>query len=123
MIGHKTLAVLYGVILTVVTFAGIEGLAALYAPPWPARALRSAEPVNATASVFRSITDKPWMLEPFNSWGMADRERTLAKPPDVRFRSIFIGDSFLESALARYKLPEVVEHRFNAAGRNSSRAD
>jgi hypothetical protein len=72
--------------------------------------------------VFKSLADKTWMFQPFNSWGMADRERTLAKPPDVRFRSIFIGDSFIESALARYKLPEVVEHRLAVAGRRDIEA-
>ena len=53
---------------------------------------------------------------------MADRERTLTKPSDVRFRSILIGDSFIENALARYKLPEVVEHRLALAGRSDIEA-
>jgi hypothetical protein len=122
MTGHRWLALFYGLVLAVVTLAGIEAIAALSAPSWPARALRSTEPVNVNAAVFKSIADKPWMFQPFNSWGMADRERTLAKPADVKFRSIFIGDSFIESALARYKLPELVEQRLAAAGRNDIEA-
>jgi hypothetical protein len=122
MTGHKKLAVFFGLILAMVTLAGIEAIASFYAPPWPARALRSSEPVNGDGTVSKSFADKPWMFKPFNSWGMADRERTLAKPADVRFRSIFIGDSFVESALTRYKLPEVVERLLADAGRSDVEA-
>ena len=122
MIGHKKLAVIYGLILAVVTLAGIEAIASFYAPSWPARALRSTERLTADDSVSKSLADKPWLFKPFNSWGMADRERTLAKPSDVRFRSIFIGDSFVESAFTRYKLPEAVESKLAAAGRTDVEA-
>jgi hypothetical protein len=122
MIRRHWFAVSYGLILAIATLAGVEAIASFYAPRWPARALRSAEPTNINAAVFKSLADKPWMFQPFNSWGMADRERTLAKPPGVSFRSIFIGDSFIESALARYKLPEVVERRLGAAGKGDVEA-
>jgi hypothetical protein len=96
--------VIYGVILVVVTLAGIEGLASFYAPAWPARALRSISPVNPDPS------------NPFNSWGMNDRERSMAKPADVTFRSVFVGDSFVEFAPNKQTLNKAVERRADEAG-------
>jgi hypothetical protein len=122
MTGRKWFAIAYGSILAIVALVGIEIIASAYAPPWPARALRSTEPVNTGAAALKSLAGKTWIFEPFNSWGMADRERTLTKPANVRFRSILIGDSFIENALARYKLPEVVEHRLVLAGRSDIEA-
>ncbi len=117
MTRRKVFAIVYGLILAVVTLAGVEIMASFYAPSWPARELRSSEPVNVNSDAFKSITGKPWMFRPFNSWGMNDRERMLAKPADIRFRNIFIGDSFIETAMARWTLPETVERRFAEAGK------
>lgn len=117
MTRRKVFAVVYGLILAIVTLAGVEIIASFYAPSWPARALRSGEPVNVNSDAFKSISDKPWMFRPFNSWGMNDRERTLARPAEVRFRNIFIGDSFIETVMARRTLPETVERNFAGAGK------
>lgn len=108
-------AVVYGLILVVVTLAGIETIASFYAPPWPARALRTIPPVN-TDTTMKALTDKPWMMKPFNSWGMNDVERSLTKPADVKFRSIFVGDSLVEFMLNRQSLPAAVEQRATEAG-------
>jgi hypothetical protein len=43
-------AVAYGVLLVAVAIVGTEALASLFAPSWPARALRSTEPVNVVRS-------------------------------------------------------------------------
>jgi hypothetical protein len=94
-------SVVYGVILTVVTLAGIEAVASFFVPPWPARALRSI-PVPQISGI--------------NSWGMNDRERTLAKPADVRFRSVFVGDSFVEFRPNRQTLTEIIEKKARDAG-------
>src|SRR5205085_12389194 len=51
-----------------------------------------------------------------NSWGMNDRERSIAKPPDVRLRSVFIGDSFVDLRFNHHTLEEAVEHLANEAG-------
>jgi hypothetical protein len=67
----------------VVALAAVEIAASYAAPAWPARALRSTPPaVGPTA----------------NSWGMYDVERTIAKPADVRFRAVFVGDSFVQGS-------------------------
>ncbi|SJZ41917.1 hypothetical protein SAMN02745126_00978 [Enhydrobacter aerosaccus] len=108
-------AVVYGLILTVVTLAGIEALASFYVPAWPARALRTIPPVNMDTTM-KALTDKPWMGKPFNSWGMNDREHSLAKPADVSFRSVFVGDSFVEFALNPQTLPAAVEERATEHG-------
>ena len=61
--GRKTVfATIYTLTLAAVTLIGIEAMASLYSPTWPARALRSAEPANVE---FMSFVDKPWMAEPF----------------------------------------------------------
>jgi hypothetical protein len=39
--------VVYGLVLMVVTLAGIEFLSSFYAPPWPASALRATEPIKS----------------------------------------------------------------------------
>lgn len=90
----RWLAVTCGVILIVVTLAGIEITAGFFVPPWPARALRSESPLIGPI---------------FNSWGMNDRHRDLVKPPDVRFRSVFVGDSFVDAGPHRLSLPEAVD--------------
>lgn len=108
-------AATYGAILAAVSLAGIEFLASFYAPPWPARALRSVPPVNADTAI-AALTGKPWLGRPFNSWGMNDRERSLAKPAGVNYRSIFVGDSLVEFTLNPQPLPAIVEQRTQAAG-------
>lgn len=114
--GRKRIyAIVFGLILAGVTLVGLEGLASLEAPSWPARALRSTPPVNVQSTDFTGLADKPWIFEPFNSWGMRDKERSIAKQADG-FRTVFIGDSYLEFQLTRLTLPGEVERRFIEAG-------
>ncbi|MBS0518399.1 MAG: hypothetical protein JSR90_06880 [Proteobacteria bacterium] len=110
LLRSRWVAVAYNVALFVLMLAGIEYLASFYAPAWPARALRTIPPVNADP-------DKP-----FNSWGMYDRERTLAKPPGVRFRSVFVGDSFVEFDPDGRTLTRAVEERVAADGQGGFEA-
>ncbi|MDB5489353.1 MAG: hypothetical protein JWQ58_3068 [Reyranella sp.] len=115
--GRKRIyAIIFGLILAGITLAGLEVLASLEAPPWPARVLRSTPPVNVQSTDFTGLADKPWIFEPFNSWGMRDRERSIAKPAGGGFRSVFIGDSYLEFQLTRLTVPGEVERRFIEAG-------
>ena len=115
--GRKRIyAIVFGLILSGITLAGLEVLASLEAPSWPARALRSTPPVNVQSSDFSGLADKPWIFEPYNSWGMRDKERSIAKPANGSFRTVFIGDSYLEFQLTRLTLPGEVEERFIAAG-------
>ncbi|MDP2376750.1 SGNH/GDSL hydrolase family protein [Reyranella sp.] len=119
---HAVFGAIYALILVTVTLLGIEAIASFHSPAWPARALRSTEPVNWLAADAGSFADKPWMVEPFNSWGMRDRERSVAKPAGVGFRSVFIGDSFLEALPTSRSLPAAVEQRFAAVGRTDTEA-
>lgn len=116
--GRKRIyAIVFGLILTGVTLAGLEMLASFVAPSWPARALRSTPPVNVQSADFAEfLADKPWMFEPYNSWGMRDKERSIAKPAADGIRTVFIGDSYLEFQLTRLTLPGEVERRFLEAG-------
>ena len=110
--GRKRIyAIVFGLILTGVTLAGLEVLASFEAPSWPARALRSTPPGTVQSSEFAGLADKPWVFEPTNSWGMRDRERSIAKPAGGGFRSVFIGDSYLEFQLTRLTVPGGVEPR------------
>ena len=115
--GRKRIyAIVFGLILAGITLAGLEVLASLEAPRWPARALRSTPPATVQLSDFTDLADKPWVFEPNNSWGMRDKERSIAKPVGGGFRSVFIGDSYLEFQLTRLTVPGEVERRFIEAG-------
>jgi hypothetical protein len=113
-------AVTYGVVLAAVAMAATEAVASLFVPPWPARALRSIEPVNANS--FKALAVKPWASRPFNTWGMNDRERSVVRPPDISFRSVLVGDSFIESLLAAETVPAAVERLFAAEDRTGIEA-
>lgn len=106
----------YGLILTLVTLAGIEALASFYAPSWPARALRAAEPVNSAAALKPPFSEQPWLADPYNSWGMRDSERTVTKPAGSGIRAVFVGDSFVESNFTPLSLPAAVQRRMAATG-------
>jgi hypothetical protein len=113
---RRIYGIIFGLILAGVTLLGLEVLASFEAPSWPARALRSTLPVNVQPTDFAGLADKPWVFEPYNSWGMRDKERSLAKPAAGGFRTVFIGDSYLEFQLTRPTLPGEVERRFIEAG-------
>jgi hypothetical protein len=82
----------------------VEQAARLFVPAWPAYALRSISPdIQAEGS-------------PYNAWGMRDRTHTIARPPDVRARFAFVGDSFVEFQPLSRTLPQAVEDRFRARG-------
>jgi hypothetical protein len=118
MTRRRWFAVVYGVVLAAVAMAGTEAIASLFVPPWPARALRSTESVIS----IKALADKPWAKHPFNSWGMSDRERSVVRPPDIRFRSVLVGDSFIESLLAGETVPAAVERLLAAQGRTGIEA-
>jgi hypothetical protein len=57
-----------------------------------------------------------------NHWQMRDRERSVSKPGDVSFRTVFVGDSFLEGGFTRAALPARVEGRLIEAGKDDVEA-
>jgi hypothetical protein len=93
--------VAFSVLLAAVTLVGIEIIAGTFAPSWPQRAMRSVlvTPGNG-----------------INSWGMNDRERSIAKPADVGFRGVFVGDSFVDLRFNQQTLPEAVDNLANEDG-------
>lgn len=99
----------FGAILLVATLVGIEVLSSFYAPAWPARAMNPREPapVRLLATPFKN---QPWLADPDNSWGMRDTERTIAKAPGT-FRTIFVGDSFVDARFTPLSLPAAVQQR------------
>ena len=102
-------AVTYGLILVAVAAAGVEFAAWIVTPAWPGYLLRPA-PVSA-AAVAQWSGGMPDVTFATNNWLMRDRERSIAKPATVGFRSIFIGDSFLEGGFTRAALPARIEGR------------
>ena len=100
--------VVYGLLLAAVTLAASEFVAGFLAPPWPAYELR---PVVASSSAMRQIktlADTPKLIPFYNSWGLKDQERSIERPPGVHFRSVFVGDSFLEGVFGLTPLSEMV---------------
>jgi hypothetical protein len=93
--------VAFTALLLVVTLVGVEIVAGCFAPSWPQRAMRTV-PVTAGNGT--------------NSWGMNDRERSIAKPAGVRFRGVFVGDSFVDLRFNHQTLPEAVENLAQKAG-------
>jgi len=100
---------IFALLLCGTTLIGIEALASFFAPAWPARALRWTAPINPVSAAHEPYASRPWMAERFNSWGMRDKERSIAKDPAYRARAVAIGDSFAEASFARRSLPASVE--------------
>jgi hypothetical protein len=96
---------LYLLLLIGVTLAGSEAIASFLVPSWPARDIR---PVVVTSTP--EIT--------YNDWALRDKPRTFERPPGVRFRSILVGDSFLEGSFLPAPLSAFVERRLAAAGKS-----
>jgi SGNH hydrolase-like domain, acetyltransferase AlgX len=111
MLDRKRLvfSALFGAVLLAATLAGLEILSSFVTPAWPARALVSREP--APVRVLGTPYERqPWLAEPDNSWGMRDRERTIAKLQGTS-RAVFVGDSFVESRFTPLSLPAAVEQQ------------
>ncbi|SEP48259.1 hypothetical protein SAMN02990966_07009 [Rhodospirillales bacterium URHD0017] len=100
---------LYLVLLLGAALAGSEAIASFVVPSWPARDMRPIE-VSSSADVI------------YNDWALRDRPRSFDRPAGVRFRSILVGDSFLEGAFLRAPLSSFVEQRFAAAGQTDIEA-
>jgi len=100
---------LYLVLLLGASLAGSEAIASFIVPSWPARDMRPIE-VAALPDVA------------YNDWALRDRPRSFERPADVRFRSILVGDSFLEGVFLRAPLSAFVEQRLAAAGQTDAEA-
>jgi hypothetical protein len=112
----------YGLLLVAVTIGGLEFLASFLAPSWPAYDLRPIEASAAPISQIRALASTPDLIPSYNSWGLRDKERSFTWPPDVHFRSVLIGDSFLEGIFVRSPLNQLVERDWAEQGTRDSEA-
>lgn len=106
----------YGALLLAVTVAGAEFVASFLVPSWPARMLRPVPTGGASQATGHVINVA------YNSWGMRDRERSIARPPGVGMLTVLIGDSFLEGAFGPDPLSAYIERRWAADGRRDVEA-
>lgn len=107
---------IYGLVLLALVVAGAEYIASYSAPSWPARDLRPV-PVNALAVNARAVLgDTADLIPTYNDWAIRDRPRSVARPPNAAFRSVLVGDSFLEGYYLSAPLATLVERRWAAKG-------
>jgi hypothetical protein len=97
------------VLVLAAALAGSEAIASFIVPSWPARDMRPIE-----------VAPLPDVA--YNDWALRDRPRSFERPADVRFRSILVGDSFLEGVFLRAPLSSFVEQRLAAAGQTDAEA-
>lgn len=100
---------LYLVLLLCALLAGSEAISSFIVPSWPARDMRPIE-----------VASSPEVA--YNAWALRDRSRSFERPPDVRFRSILVGDDFLEGVFVRAPLSALVEQRLAASGQAGAEA-
>jgi hypothetical protein len=112
----------YLLLLFSVTLAGAEYLASFSAPSWPARDLRPISAESLAKNAAAVFADSPELMPVYNDWGVRDRARSIARPPDVRLRSVLVGDSFLEGYFVRSPISELIERRWAGKGRPDSEA-
>jgi lysophospholipase L1-like esterase len=99
----------YGTLLLGLTIAGAELVASFMVPEWPARMLR---PV----AVAGTVQNSDGMRLSYNAWGMRDRERSVERPAGLRFRSVLVGDSFLEGLFVPDPLAASIERQWSDSG-------
>lgn len=114
-------AVLCGAML--VALVGLLELASsLVVPPWPARELRPIDAGPPSSRQLATLADTPSLIPRYNDWGMRDRERSIERPPGVSFRSVLVGDSFLEGVAISAPLSERIEGIWAEAGHRDREA-
>ncbi|MBS0520519.1 MAG: SGNH/GDSL hydrolase family protein [Proteobacteria bacterium] len=108
--------VVYALLLAGLTVGGLEFASIFFAPAWPAFELR---PIKASSEAIREIktlATTPQYIPFYNSWGVKDRERSVTKPTGIQFRSIVVGDSFVEGAFALPTVTDDVEQDWASMG-------
>jgi hypothetical protein len=113
--------ILYAGLLLTVTIFGLEGLSTLVVPAWPARELRPIDALGLSMAALKSIVG-PALVPTYNSWGLRDRERSLTKPAAIKFRSVLVGDSFLEGSMVTRPVGQRIESLLSEAGQNDMEA-
>ena len=103
---------IYGLLLIGLVAAGSEYVVSTSVPAWPARELRPIPIEGLTANVKTVFADSAELVPSYNDWAVRDRPRSIARPPTVRFRSVLVGDSFLEGYYIPAPLAGLVERRW-----------
>jgi hypothetical protein len=113
---------IYILLLLGVTLAGTEFVSSFLVPSWPARDLR---PISAGAlgeNVATVFADSPGLTPHYNDWGVRDRPRSIERPADVRYRSVLVGDSFLEGYFIPAPISQLIEQRWASEGHADAEA-
>jgi hypothetical protein len=114
---------IYILLLLGVTLAGTEFVASFLVPSWPARDLRPISAValgeNVSTTVF---ADSPSLVPRYNDWGVRDRQRSIERPADVRYRSVLVGDSFVEGYYVPAPISQLIEQRWAREGHADAEA-
>ena len=113
---------IYGLLLLGLVVSGAEYVASHSVPSWPARELRPIHIDALTVNVKTVFADAPELVPSYNDWAVRDRPRSIARPPNVPFRSVLVGDSFLEGYYIPAPLAELVERRWVAKGQRDMEA-
>lgn len=104
----------YTVLLLLVTVVGLELMSSYIVPSWPERELRPM--LVGRAEMPKTLQNSSLAPFVYNSWGLRDRERSLHKPIETDFRSVLVGDSFLEGVMVGRPLGMRLEELWTAAG-------
>lgn len=102
----------FGALLVAITVAGLEALSSFVVPSWPARELR---PIQVSNAAIASTLGDGQAIPEYNSWGLRDREHPLQKPAGL-FRTVLVGDSFLEGAFVEKSIGMRLEELWQAEG-------
>ena len=113
---------IYLLLLLGATLAATEGVASLVVPSYPARDLRPIPADVLQRNLAEAFAATPDLVPVFNDWALRDRPRSVERPPDVRFRSVLVGDSFLEGFFVRAPLSAYVERRWAQGGHSDMEA-
>lgn len=107
---------IYGLLLVGIGLGGAEYIVSGSVPSWPARDLRPVPIEGLRTTVNTVFAETPELIPSYNDWAVRDRPRSVARPSDVQFRSVLVGDSFLEGYYIPAALAELVERRWAAKG-------
>jgi hypothetical protein len=104
------------------TLAGTEFISSFLVPSSPARDLRPISVQALRSNIATVLAELPDLIPVYNDWSLRDRPRTIERPDDIRFRSVLVGDSFLEGAFVHAPVPAHVERRWSESGRTDMEA-
>ena len=112
----------YSLILIGATVLATEIVASFLVPPWPARDIRPEAAETLRAGYAEALAEQPDLIPNYNDWALRDRPRTFARPAGVQFRSVLVGDSFVEGQFVREPVSSHIEKLWAAEGRNGMEA-